>query len=216
MQIRLLTIIAMLENSATSAEVRRVVDSILADDEYQRSLPGPARWDDPELSEPGLIDRFLKWLFGLDVPGQLLMVLSVAALGVVITLLVLWIARGVKERRRQRSEVEEAENTEVEVPRRFLEEARDHASAGRFEGAVHALLLSAQEAIVRQVRATLSIALTSREILRLVSLPDETDLSALVQAVELSRFGDASLVRADYERCLGHHDRVIDQLRGNL
>lgn len=81
------------------------------------------------------------------------------------------------------------------LPQAPYDEAEALAGAGRFDEAVHVLLLRALDLLARQAGLTLTPSLTSREALaRLPLTPGARQaLASLVQAVEVSRFGGRAL-----------------------
>ncbi len=91
-------------------------------------------------------------------------------------------------------------------------EAERLADEGRFEEAIHMLLLLALHPLTEEEH--LAGSLTSREILRTVELPAPAReaMSALVRAVEISVFGGLAPDRADYDRCAGEYHRYAEAL----
>lgn len=81
------------------------------------------------------------------------------------------------------------------LPQAPYDEAEALAGAGRFDEAVHVLLLRALDLLARQAGLTLPPSLTSREVLaRLPLTPGARQaLATLVEAVEVSRFGGRAL-----------------------
>jgi len=120
-------------------------------------------------------------------------------------------------RARHKLEQESAGADEVaasEAPevRREPNEADLLAAEGRFDEAVHVLLVCALQRLAARSERPLSDSLTSREILRHVSAgpPIREALESLVRAVESSLFGDATLSRSDYDRCLSSFHVVTE------
>jgi hypothetical protein len=169
--------------------VRRVVDRVYRDDEIQRSLPTP---EDP-LALPD-------WL--ASVAGVLVWV----GAGVAALLLLAWVVRASTSRGRRAAldapaGVPAPDASVLEGP---LAAAEALAARGLHAEAIHALLLRTLSTLVAVTNTVLPPALTSREILRRVPLEDRprAALSALVLAVEVSRFGGASAGPDDYALCL--------------
>jgi hypothetical protein len=82
-------------------------------------------------------------------------------------------------------------------------EADDLAGRGHYGEAMHVLLLKSLAEIRMRLGTSFAVSLTSREILRKVSLPQAGTgaLSAIVQSVEQTYFGGRSAGREDYLGC---------------
>jgi hypothetical protein len=82
-----------------------------------------------------------------------------------------------------------------------LDDAERLASQGRWDEALHALLLQAIRAVSGRLPAPLPPSSTSRELLRLVPLPEEARqaFAGMVRAVELSLFGGAAVGAEVYQ-----------------
>ncbi|WP_199084808.1 hypothetical protein [Bosea sp. ASV33] len=82
-------------------------------------------------------------------------------------------------------------------------EADDLASRGQYGEAMHVLLLKSLAEIRLRLGTSFAVSLTSREILRKVSLPQAGTgaLGAIVQSVEQTYFGGRSAGREDYLGC---------------
>lgn len=82
-------------------------------------------------------------------------------------------------------------------------EADDLASRGHYGEAMHVLLLKSLAEIRLRLGTSFAISLTSREILRKVSLPQTGAgaLGAIVQSVEQTYFGGRPAGRQDYLGC---------------
>lgn len=91
-----------------------------------------------------------------------------------------------------------------------LEEIMRLARSGAYEAAVHLLLLQGLRQLARLTGATVARSLTSREILRRHDLPAGAsgDLSTLVGAVEISRFGGRSAGETLFQTCLASYQRL--------
>ncbi len=96
-----------------------------------------------------------------------------------------------------------------------LDDADALAQSGAFSDAIHLLLLVLLEELRRGLDLFLAPSLTSREVLRRVSLPDEADqaLSRLVRAVELSQFGGHAATATDYDRCRTWFESVAEAVQ---
>ena len=87
------------------------------------------------------------------------------------------------------------------VVERPLGDADQLAGQGRFGEAIHVLLLRTFEELARRQPQRLPPALTSREILARIPMPDDARaaLGGLVGAVEVSHFGGAEPVAGDFQ-----------------
>ena len=88
-------------------------------------------------------------------------------------------------------------------------EAEHLAKEGRYDEAVHVLLLETLRALTAHTRGGVSDALTSREVVREVDMPDAARkaLGNLVTTVERSLFGQQSVHQRQYHECLEAFDR---------
>lgn len=88
----------------------------------------------------------------------------------------------------------------VEKP---LGDADELARQGRFDEAIHVLLLRTLQELARRLPERLPSSLTSREILSRVRMPDDarSALSVLVGAVEVSHFGAATPGPDEFHQC---------------
>jgi len=82
-----------------------------------------------------------------------------------------------------------------------LDDAERLAAQGRWDEALHALLLQAIRAVSSRLPAPLPPSSTSRELLRLVPLSEEARqaFAGMVRAVELSLFGGAAVGAEVYQ-----------------
>jgi len=203
------------------AEVQEAVRDVLDDSSYQRELPDePPRPPSPppELDDDPLTSRRVGG-GGAEILQALLWVF-LAALAVVVGYA---IVAGFRERgRRGRRGADEEpgdEGPEAGDGTADAPSVPDHerlAGDGRFEEAIHALLLAALEVLRRAAPRELPPARTSREILRAVRLEDarREALGGLVRAVELSRFGGREAGREHYESCLASYRALVGRAGG--
>ena len=86
---------------------------------------------------------------------------------------------------------------------RPLTEAERLAAEGRFADAIHVLLLETLAALRGHTGGGVPESLTSREVLREVSMPDAAReaMGGLVAAVERSLFGNRPVDQIEYQRC---------------
>lgn len=183
-------------------EVRREVEAVYADGDYQRMPPSEAAappsadrpwWDPDETSKSsGGGNRGGGGPAGSGrrkaPPGSssglsgLVTFLAWSMLGGLLLLGIVWLARewapfwpGGPARKRRR-QAAAGETTTVRVTPIVAEarpEHRVHADAGRFAEAIHALLLGSLWEIGKKRRTPFEVALTSREILPRSGLPEE-------------------------------------------
>ncbi|ACY15626.1 hypothetical protein [Haliangium ochraceum] len=95
---------------------------------------------------------------------------------------------------------------------RPLGDAEQLAAQGRFEAALHALLLRTIEELARRLPTALPRAYTSREIVARVPMPEAARdaLYELVCRVELSHFGSEPAGADDYAACRAHFERFAE------
>ncbi|MGC3997609.1 MAG: DUF4129 domain-containing protein [Anaeromyxobacter sp.] len=188
---------------------------LLEDEDLQRALPSPKPPDVPRPSSWDLhLPDWLEDLFDFSVEPLALLVrlLIIAGAAVLVALLVVAIARAAARlgrRRREELAPEEAQGP-VEIP---IASARSLAAQGRWDEAIHSLLLETLQALSAAARLTPS--LTSREILAQVALPDAARqaLAGLVAAVEISRFGGEQPGQAEYQACLAQFQVFLAHYR---
>ncbi len=174
---------------------------VLEDPTYQRQLPAEAPPDAPEF--PHLE---LPWL------GRLFELLAYAAVAVLAALLCIWIVRLLLARRAREVTEEAAAGEAAELDVR-LDGPDRLAAAGRHAEAIHQLLLETLAALSRASR--LPPSFTSREVLERAVLPGRAReaLSALVLAVERSRFGGEPAGEADYRACQARFEEFLASWR---
>jgi len=93
-------------------------------------------------------------------------------------------------------------------------EADELARQGKFAEAMHAMLLRCVDELHSQLRISIAVSLTSREILRRVNLPAEgRDLFAdIINRVEISYFGGHCPEIDDYRACHNSFDSLTGVL----
>ncbi len=214
-------------------DARRSLEAVLADDAYQTELPGKAaaageaaRGAEREAGDArrrsrggGLVDAGVRALFGFL--GPLVYWLAWIALvvaGVLVAGFLLretWRSRGSSSRGEPPPSPSVPEPVapagRVASPPPSIEEIEALAGRGDFGEAVHLLFLLVLERFRRQGRLVLSSAVTGREALRRVELPEGSrqSLADLVSAVERFHFADLELTREDWERCRDAHRRLL-------
>ena len=99
-----------------------------------------------------------------------------------------------------------------------LGDADELAMRGEFAEAIHTLLLRTLQELVRSAAVRVAPAMTSREILaRVPLLADARDaLAGLINAVEITHFGDEPANVADYQRCRAQFNTFAAALRASV
>jgi hypothetical protein len=203
------------------AQVDTTVQEIYLDGGYQTELP------DAEVPLPPYEHRYREWTEGSGHEwrpesrssggGLALRSLLYGLAIVALVLLVAVVANNYLERRRVRAPtaVATAEPAGPEEGEGEIPDPDSLARKGRFAEAVHALLLLAQRRLVERAGG-ISPALTSREILSRVKLPDgaRTALRHLVLSVESCLFGGRTAGPAEYAGCRESYDRFLSDRDG--
>ena len=184
--------------AAADGEIGRRAAEILRSGGYQTELPAQRPLPLSELHLPigplALLLRILLW----------------GGVAILAFLAVAWLVRRLAPGARDVEVAEPEAGVPVAIP---IASAEALASEGRWAEAIHALLLETLEALSRAAR--LAPSLTSREIVGRVRLPERAReaLSGLVLAVEVTRFGGAEPVEADYRACLGRFHAFLETYR---
>jgi len=94
-------------------------------------------------------------------------------------------------------------------------EADDLAARGNFAEAMHVLLLRSVDELRRYLSVSIAASLTSREILRHISLPQEGSFAFadIIDRVEISYFGAHHPCADDYKACRSSFDALTGVLR---
>lgn len=216
---------------ATRESVRQHAREIVAGSRYQTSLdvrsgradgpvesaqdPGRTAREPPPaaLTAAGGLAAWILWMLG----------------GVAAVIILLWIVALVRERgahdegpapgaRTDRRARRRSAVVPTDAARRAddptLGEADRLAAAGRYEEAIHALLLGALGHLAgARAEETWGDAHTSREILGLIPPDDrhQPDLRGLVVAVELSLFGGRPATAALFDACRAHFTTLREE-----
>ncbi len=101
------------------------------------------------------------------------------------------------------------------VVERPLGDAEALARAGKYAEAIHTLLLRTLSELRAVARHPIPRSLTSREIVARVSLQDEARqaLRGLVDAVEITHFGDVIPGATEYDACVAHFHSFANAYR---
>lgn len=219
---------ALVRGQEDAAEIRRRARDVLEKDSYQRSLDargnalqGPTSVRPPETD----------WTRNNE--GGSLNAIAVITLWVLIGVFVILAIIGVATMIAERGRVavhpshapppqEDARSTgrvrpdksEILGPDQAFGRADELAKDGRFDEAIHALLLGVIHALVPKLGGDRP-SLTSRELFRKVELdePDKRSFGGLVVAVERSLFGGRGVDRFDYSQCRDLAERFLTEAR---
>lgn len=207
---------ALAATPASPEQVRKHVDSILADGSYQTKLPLPGDGSDAKVPPPVAKKQEFKpskrrerrsreyEVGGFGHFAQLLMYILMIA-GIVA--LVFWAVSELSGYWKDKPD-DDAEGLaggdDDAVVTRPLGDADALAQQGKFGEAIHVLLLRTLLELSARGDKPLPDSLTSREILRRVDVPDDARnaLSGLITAVEVSHFGEAVPGEPEYHACL--------------
>jgi len=154
---------------------------------------------------------------GFSLPPETLWVLLIVGAGLVLYAfrdeLSAWRPGG----RKRWSEAEASASSEV-ARAAVLESADELAAAGRFDEAMHALLLRGLAEIRGRLDEELADSLTSREILRHTKLSERgrAPLRELVERVERAWFGEYGAEREDYLACRERFGELMSSLEGEV
>ncbi|MFN0060440.1 MAG: hypothetical protein ACKVX7_18440 [Planctomycetota bacterium] len=183
------------ESAPSAAKPRSAGDlarEILETGEYQTELPDRKI----ELNDDGQMPLWLA--------EALVVVFWVVLIGIGVLALVAlaWQLFDVSALRRK-TRAAPISQSPMTLSRRPLEDAEAIAREGRFDEAVHVLLLRSIEELRTGGVYRPSVSLTSREILAgaPLSATQQNMLGLLVDKVEISLFGQIALSQRDYDEC---------------
>jgi len=185
--------LGLLLSGHSPQQVQRAVGEVLADQNIQSEYPSPQPASAPRStsSAPGV---------GASLAQVLLWVL----VGVVALLATLWLVQRLRGYRPDEhlADPPPAAVTSRAIEPLSLDEAQALAQAGRYDAALHALLLAVFQAL--DPERVLAGSLTSREILAEVSLGKRARgaLEDLVAGVEVSLFGGRSPGATQFTRAV--------------
>ena len=211
----LITVVSALAPS----EVREAAENVSSRYQFQSELPGAPEPIDGDVTFNPSASRDAPR--GASALAPIGMILAVAGLVVLLVL----IASMVVQYFNQRAPPLEAEVTtatekekeeEDKASASALGDAEALARAGHFEEAIHVLLLRSIRALMQRTHWEASRASTSRELLRAAPIrgrPQDA-FRLLVEAVELTRWGERPATRAAYERCHEAYQIIHDPTEG--
>lgn len=186
------------------SQVREAATDVSSRYRFQSELPGSPELVDESVSFSPSAPREVP--VSTSFMASIGTVLAVAGLIVVLLLVVSMVAQYFN----QRAPPPEADVTAAtpeegddEASAPLLGDAEALARAGRFAEAIHVLLLRSIRSLVERADWDAPRASTSRELLRAAPVrgrPHEA-FRLLVEAVELTRWGERPANRAAYERC---------------
>lgn len=192
------------------------IERILADSRYQRALPVPD--PAPRLpAEPRVRPVEPREPSSFEI-GPVLWVLGAAAVAVLLFQVAMLLRRTRPITAAETEQPAAAPAPRGATPTGPLADADRLAAAGNWAEAIHLLLLHGVEALKRRLGRVVPPALTSRELVRRVALPEPSAaaLGAIVAAVERSRFGGRPVGPEDYRACRGHYQAFLDHAAGSV
>ena len=163
------------------------------------------------------VEESSDWLFSLPPGiGTLLNALLIAAAIVIVILLALALVRTIADRgRRGRDPGGGSPLTDAlpEWARQATGDPEDLAAAGKYDAAIHALLLRALQRRVERAQRSFSDALTSRELVRGLAVDGSVRgaLDELIASVERGWFGGFAVGADDYARCRRAYAIAIEE-----
>jgi hypothetical protein len=97
-------------------------------------------------------------------------------------------------------------------------EADELARQGRIAEAMHALLLRSLIEVRKRLNVSFADSLTSREILKALSLPEigKLSLSDIIRRVEVVYFGEHSADEQDYAACRASYEKLTQAMQTRL
>jgi hypothetical protein len=112
-------------------------------------------------------------------------------------------------------EVKVARDASVERMVEAQTEADELAQQGRIAEAMHALLLRSLIEVRKRLNISFADSLTSREILKALSLPEvgKTSLADIIKRVEFVHFGDHHAGEQDYAACRASYELLTQAMQ---
>lgn len=204
-------------------------DDALQAYEVQRDLPGYDveeqneidPFENPEEDEDSQTVRSIfEFLKSLATPIKALFILGLVVLALFILRAIYLNKDAILAafRRREKPVEQKIEPHAIDIERvkDRLDDAKALAAQGRYEEAVHLLLLHTIEDVKRQKKDHIPTCWTAREILKKSALPSKAvaAMQSIVGVVELSFFGGHAIGQAGYERCISDYESFIALLEG--
>lgn len=213
---------------AAPGSVESTRDRVLGDAGYQTELPRAGHQTDQQAGShdsrralrPGATGWQRARRLHQNPPGGVFGHIASALLwvlvGVGVLVLISWLAQEYRGQRdgpaQAGAEPDDDAQARAAVVARPLDDAEVLARQGRFDAAIHVLLLRTIESLKRTLPAGLPRSLTSREILARVPMNDSARaaIAELVRAVERSYFGSEVPGSAEYQACRAHFQRFAE------
>ena len=202
---------AQAQPAPSGRDIDRAVEGVYRADRYQREFPVPEAGTKPPPERPPIDSSGLS---GIGSVAQMLLWGALAAF-VVLLLVHLMRHRGILVGGGDGDVADTAADatggtTGSAAMIGLLGRADELAARGDWAEAIHLLLLASVDNLKRRLGQSVPAALTSRELLGQVALPDtgRAAFADLVGAVELSHFGGKPAGPALYEACRRHYSRL--------
>ncbi len=201
----MLALLATPDVTPAATRLQGVLGKIYGHGDLQRELPTLAGTVELAKVEETWFDQLGRFLeVDLTPLAPVLRVLAYGGALLSVFLLTLWLARRMVEGEADALESERSFVVDDLGPRP-LQDAAQAAAEGRYEEAIHLLLLRTFEELLTRSGARLWPGLTSRELVHLAPCPEAARpaLAELVGAVETCSFAGMPASEADYLRCEG-------------
>ena len=183
--------------------LREKARAILSASSYQKELEAP------DADEHEMRIHYSGTRTEDGVVSQLLLMLLIVGLVILVGLTVLWLGSLVEDRKRNEGTSGPASDpTEDGTFDAFsLSNVESAAQAGRYDEAVHLLLLLAVKHLSERQKVSAPWDLTSRELLHVLPESEEEGslFKKLVAAVEFSLFGGRQVTEGTYKASLDHY-----------
>ena len=195
--------VASATDTPEPAEIREILDDFARRHGVQTELPERDVMPNVPVTAPfSLPVGFILWVF--------------LALVVVMGLALLMVWALDRFRRPPPRDTTSTTTKKVNVSRQPLGDAARLAGEGRFDEAIHVLLLRTIEELRESLDYAPSPSMTSREILAKAPVPTlaKEALGGLIAQVEWSHFGGRPVGQPDYEQAVTRFERFLSACRG--